>query len=647
MPWPMRFGPPPRMMTFLASDGLRLVGGLAGEGSGIGRVHVGGRRGELGRAGVDALEDRAHGESAAQLAHLGLGLVREHGEAGIGEAERLDLAEGAGRLRQAVGLHLGFHVDDVLELLQEPAVDLAGGIDLVVADAEAQGLGHFQDPVRGRRADGRLDGVAVVALAEALDIDLVEAGEAGLQRAQRLLQGFREGAADGHGLAHGLHRRGQRRLGAGEFFEGEARDLGDHVVDGRLEGGRRRAAGDVVGDLVEGVADGELGRDLGDREAGRLRGQSGGARHARVHLDHDHAPGFRVDRELHVRAAGLDADLTQHRQRGVAHDLVFLVGQRQGRRHGDGIAGMHAHRVEVLDGADDDAVVRLVADDLHLVLLPAEHALLDQHLVGGGGVEAPLHDVEELLAVIGDAAAGAAHGEGRADDRGQAHLGERDQGLAHGVLLVALAAVVLAGVPFQLVARDHPLLVAGMHVEGLEPGELGEIGVPVGLLQGRGVGQARFRRVEADLGHGLAEELAVLGLVDGLRRRADHLDVELLQHAHLLERQGAVERRLAAHGGQDRVGALLLDDLGDDLGGDRLHVGGIREIGIGHDRRRVRIHQDDAVAFLLQGLHGLCARIIELAGLADDDRSGADDENGGDVCPLWHWATQACPAARP
>ena len=34
-----------------------------------------------------------------------------------------------------------------------------------------------------------------------------------------------------------------------------------------------------------------------------------------------------VDGELDVRAAGLDADLAEDRQRGVAHPLVFLVGQ--------------------------------------------------------------------------------------------------------------------------------------------------------------------------------------------------------------------------------------------------------------------------------------------------------------------------------
>src|SRR6185503_16429314 len=97
--------------------------------------------------------------------------------------------------------------------------------------------------------------------------------------------------------------------------EGEARNLGDDIVDSRLERGRRRAAGDVVGDLVERVADRKLGCDLGDREAGRLRGERRGTRYARVHLDDDETAIFRIDGELHVRAAGLDADLAQHRDR--------------------------------------------------------------------------------------------------------------------------------------------------------------------------------------------------------------------------------------------------------------------------------------------------------------------------------------------
>ena len=42
---------------------------------------------------------------------------------------------------------------------------------------------------------------------------------------------------------------------------------------------------------------------------------------------------------------------------------------------------MHAHRVEVFDGADDDEVAACVAHDFEFVLFPAEHAHLDQDFV--------------------------------------------------------------------------------------------------------------------------------------------------------------------------------------------------------------------------------------------------------------------------
>ena len=143
--------------------------------------------------------------------------------------------------------------------------------------------------------------------------------------------------------------------------------------------------------------------------------------------------------------------------------------------------------------------------------------------------------------------------------------------------------------------------------------------------------------------HRLAEQLAVLGLVDGVRGGADHLDVELVEHAHLVERQRGVERGLAAHGREQGEPAgddvpFLFDDLGDDLGRDRLDIGGVGEIGIGHDRRRIGIDQHDPVALRLERLAGLRARIVELAGLADDDRAGADDQDRGDVGPLGHVA---------
>ncbi len=264
------------------------------------------------------------------------------------------------------------------------------------------------------------------------------------------------------------------------------------------------------------------------------------------------------------------------------------------------VAGVDAHRVDVLDGADDDAVVRLVADHLHLEFLPAEHQFLDQHLGRGRGVEAALDDVEELLAVIGDAAAGAAEGEGRADDRRQAD---------------------------------------GLHrLERIDQ-RMGKLGA---------------RRLQADPPHCLAEQLAVLGLVDRFRRCADHLDAELVEHAHLAQRQRRVECRLAAHGGQQHqlvvrpALALLRDDLGDDLRGDRLDIGGVGQLRIGHDRRRVGVDEDHPVALVLERLDGLGAGIVELAGLADDDRSGADDEDRVDVGALRHGSgANKTPARQP
>jgi hypothetical protein len=79
-----------------------------------------------------------------------------------------------------------------------------------------------------------------------------------LQRAQAFLQAFLECAPDGHGFADAFHLRGERGVGLREFLEGKARDLGDDVINARLEA-RGGFARDVVFEFVEQVADGEFG----------------------------------------------------------------------------------------------------------------------------------------------------------------------------------------------------------------------------------------------------------------------------------------------------------------------------------------------------------------------------------------------------
>ncbi len=200
-----------------------------------------------------------------------------------------------------------------------------------------------------------------------------------LAGAERLEVRLGERPADPHRLADRLHLRSQSPISARELLEGEARELHDDVVERRLEarGCRPRQ---VVRDLVERVADGEPRGDLRDRVAGRLRRERRGAGHARVHLDDAHVAGLAMARELDVRAAGVDADRADDRDGGVAQLLVRLVGQRHLRRDRDRVARVDAHRVEVLDRADDDDVVIAVADDFELELVPAADGLLDEHL---------------------------------------------------------------------------------------------------------------------------------------------------------------------------------------------------------------------------------------------------------------------------
>ena len=354
----------------LRAGGRRLVG-LA-----PGRVVVVGRGLDLARARVDAAVRRPDAAVAAALADGRLGRPGGGGDLRVGEAEPLEPEEVVRdeRLDVADRRESG---EDPVELALEERMDV---------------LRHVDERLPRRRGAG------------------VE-----LARAERLEVRLGERPADPHRLADRLHLRAERPVGAGELLEREARELDDDVVERRLEARGRRPR-QVVRDLVERVADGEPRGDLRDRVARRLRRERRGARHARVHLDDAHLAGLAAARELDVRAAGVDADRADDRDRRVAELLVRLVGQRHLRRDGDGVAGVDAHRVEVLDRADDDDVVEPVADDLELELVPAADRLLDEHLADRRLGEAALDLAAQLLLGVREAAAVAAHRERRTDD---------------------------------------------------------------------------------------------------------------------------------------------------------------------------------------------------------------------------------------
>ena len=181
-------------------------------------------------------------------------------------------------------------------------------------------------------------------------------------------------------------------------------------------------------------------------------------------------------------------------------------------RDGDRVAGVHAHRVEVLDRAHHHHVVVAVAHQLELEFLPAVDRFLDQH-VGARGCGQPVagHPVD-VLDGVRHARAEAAHRERRPHDDRQAEFLD---GLA------------------DLVHRETDSGAGGF---------------------------------AADLGDDVLELLPVLAALDGLEVGADQLDAVALQHAVLVQRDGRVQRGLPAEGGQQRVDLVAaLGLLGDHL----------------------------------------------------------------------------------
>ena len=199
----------------------------------VGRVHVGGVGRELGRAGVDALVDRAHAQGAALLADRGVGGLRA-GAPGGGRRSPSSSARAACR----VSMSSSDLVSSSSSIFTISSICTRNhGSILVSANTSStlrpmrEGIADVPDALGAGLAQFLLEHFAVLRL-------LVQAVDADFQAAQRLLERFLEGAAHRHHLADRLHLRRQARIGLREFLEREARDLGDHVVDAGLEATR-------------------------------------------------------------------------------------------------------------------------------------------------------------------------------------------------------------------------------------------------------------------------------------------------------------------------------------------------------------------------------------------------------------------------
>src|ERR1019366_9406722 len=77
---------------------------------------------------------------------------------------------------------------------------------------------------------------------------------------------------------------------------------------------------------------------------------------------------------------------------------------------------MHAHRIEIFDGTNDDDVIRHVAHHFKIEFLPANNGLFDKYATHRRSIKTMLHDLTELLLVPCNTAAGTAHRKARANN---------------------------------------------------------------------------------------------------------------------------------------------------------------------------------------------------------------------------------------
>ena len=232
---------------------------------------------------------------------------------------------------------------------------------------------------------------------------------------------------------------------------------------------------------------------------------------------------------------------------------------------------MGSHGIDVFNGADDHHVAHMVPHHLQLVLLPAQHRLLQHHLGDETGVQPLFGQHGQLFGIVGHSAAGAAQGEAWAHNDGKPDL---------------------CGNLFHLLQV---------------------------------LGKAALGDAQVDPVHGVPEQFPVLGLFNGLHRCADHLHIVLVQHPHLGRFHSGVETGLAPQCGQQGIGPLLFDHLGHGLRGDRFDVDPVGRIRIGHDGGGIGVDEHHLIPLLLQGLAGLGAGVIELTGLADNNGTCAND----------------------
>ena len=187
------------------------------------------------------------------------------------------------------------------------------------AVAPAQRLGHEPYPAVG--GDGHIP-LQIVIVQQGVIIG-AQGVHMLLQRTDSLHQRRLEGAGYGHHLPGGLHLCAEPAVGGAELIEGEPGHLDHAVVQHGLEGGPGHPGHGVVY-LIQVIAQGYPGGNLGYGVSGGLGGQGRGARHSGVDLYDTVAAIGGMERVLHITTACYPQSPDYGKGGGAQH-MIFLI----------------------------------------------------------------------------------------------------------------------------------------------------------------------------------------------------------------------------------------------------------------------------------------------------------------------------------
>mmetsp|Transcript_29498 Transcript_29498/g.41286 ORF Transcript_29498/g.41286 Transcript_29498/m.41286 type:complete len:562 (+) Transcript_29498:2575-4260(+) len=257
-------------------------------------------------------------------------------------------------------------------------------------------------------------------------------------------------------------------------------------------------------------------------------------------------------------ADNVDGCCTEH--------MIFFIRQSLGRRHDDTVTSVNSQRIKVLHVTDGDTVVLRVAYNFVFNFLPSLHTPFNEDLRRNR--KSLLTHILEHFFIVTDSTSKSTKGESGTNHERVANLFSSFNSLI------------------------------------------------------KSLGGVRFGDLFVDLVQLVRENLSVFSVNDSLDLSTENFNAVFFEGTCKVHFNSTVQSGLTTHRNYDTIGLLLLDYFFDEVRCDWKEEHMISfacrfVIHIGLYRCNIRVHKDNFLAFLFEGLDSLSTGVIEFSSLSN------------------------------